>query len=148
MIICQNWSSQIPSLQCPWKSRSQTLNLAGLSLDQFITESVPRSGAESESARCLSDILEHFPEFTMVPIMAATFLKMTNANAAFWSICLSLVTVVAWQVMQVYRDDGYFSVDPLWPGLLVSAVTLFSFNLLAQQTSSRCLGSPRVIRLL
>ncbi len=63
-----------------------------------------------------------------LPVMAGTFLKTVNANAAFWSICLSLVTVIIWQVM----DGGVFAVDPLWPGLAVSAVTLGVGNLLAR----------------
>ena len=70
-----------------------------------------------------------------LPIMTATFLKAVNPNAAFWSICLSLTTVIIWQVTRIYREDGVFSVDPLWPGLLVSAVTLILFSLLAKHTN-------------
>lgn len=69
-----------------------------------------------------------------VPIMAATFLKAVNANAAFWSMCLSLITVVCWQVVQVYQDDDLFFIDPLWPGLLVSSVVFVGLSAFSRDT--------------
>ena len=65
-----------------------------------------------------------------VPIMAATFLNNINVNAAFWSICLSLATVIVWRVTQAYYNEGLFSLDPLWPGLVVSCVTLVLYSVL------------------
>jgi SSS family solute:Na+ symporter len=58
-----------------------------------------------------------------VPTIAALILKRTDSAAAFWSISLSLATVILWKIAASYSIDGIFTIEPLWPGLLVSAVT-------------------------
>lgn len=59
-----------------------------------------------------------------VPTMVALFLRQTNAKAAFWSIALALPTVIFWKIAASSGFDGIFAIEPLWPGLAVSLVTL------------------------
>ena len=60
-----------------------------------------------------------------VPTIAMVTLKSANKAAAFWSITLSLATVIAWYVASTIELAPIFSLDPLWPGLAVS-ITVFS----------------------
>ena len=60
-----------------------------------------------------------------VPTIAMIVRKKANTDAAFWSISLSLVTVLGWYIGATLQLAPLFSVDPLWPGLLVS-VALFT----------------------
>ena len=55
-----------------------------------------------------------------VPTIAMVFLKNVNTDAAFWSISLALLTVVAWYGASVMTVAPVFQNDPLWPGLMVS----------------------------
>lgn len=57
------------------------------------------------------------------PTIAALILKKTDSAAAFWSIMLSLSTVLAWKVAASFDAGGVFAIDPLWPGLAVSFLT-------------------------
>jgi SSS family solute:Na+ symporter len=57
-----------------------------------------------------------------VPTMAALLMKRTDSNAAFWSIALSLPTVILWEIAASSGLEGVFTTEPLWPGLAVSAV--------------------------
>jgi len=59
-----------------------------------------------------------------LPTMLALYDHKVSANAAFWSILLALATVVTWYVGGRLAWGQWFEVDALWPGLLVSAVTL------------------------
>jgi len=58
-----------------------------------------------------------------VPTIAALMLKKTDSAAAFWSIALSLTTVILWKVAASYGAGGVFAIEPLWPGLTVSFLT-------------------------
>ena len=58
-----------------------------------------------------------------VPTMVALMWKRADAAAAFWSIALSLPTVILWKIAASAGFEGVFSVEPLWPGLIVSAVS-------------------------
>jgi len=58
-----------------------------------------------------------------VPTIAALMLKKTDSAAAFWSITLSLTTVILWKVAASYGAGGVFAIEPLWPGLAVSFLT-------------------------
>jgi SSS family solute:Na+ symporter len=60
-----------------------------------------------------------------LPSVAMVYLKQVDKNAAFWSITCSLVTVLSWYVLGNLEASEIFSVNPLWPGLIVS-VALFS----------------------
>ncbi len=59
-----------------------------------------------------------------VPTMMALFWKGTYAKAAFWSIALSLPTVIVWKIAASFGVKGIFAIEPLWPGLIVSLVTI------------------------
>ncbi|NQV87293.1 MAG: sodium:solute symporter family protein, partial [Woeseiaceae bacterium] len=63
-----------------------------------------------------------------VPTVAMVTGKSVNSSAAFWSIALSLVTVIAWYIASAMDVAAVFSFDPLWPGLLVSIVTFFGIS--------------------
>jgi len=58
-----------------------------------------------------------------VPTMAAMTLKRSDPGAAFWSISLSLITVILWELAAGYGFEGIFAIESLWPGLTVSALT-------------------------
>ncbi|MFK8021743.1 MAG: sodium:solute symporter [Pseudomonadales bacterium] len=55
-----------------------------------------------------------------LPSVAMIYSSKVNANAAFWSICLSLITVFFWYAAAQLPSFPWAHVDPLWPGLLVS----------------------------
>jgi SSS family solute:Na+ symporter len=57
-----------------------------------------------------------------LPTLAALYLGRVTERAAFWSTAASLVTVILWRV------SGFEAIDPLWPGLLVSAVLLAALS--------------------
>ena len=50
------------------------------------------------------------------------------AAAAFWSTAASLVTVIAWRIAADSGAGGVFAIDPLWPGLAVSAALLLALS--------------------
>ncbi len=58
-----------------------------------------------------------------VPTMAALLFKKVDSGAAFWSIALSLPTVILWKMAASSGMEGVFRVEPLWQGLAVSVVT-------------------------
>jgi SSS family solute:Na+ symporter len=64
-----------------------------------------------------------------VPTMAAMIFKRSDPAAAFWSISLSLLTVIVWEVAAGYGFDGVFAIESLWPGLVVSALTFLIINI-------------------
>ncbi len=68
-----------------------------------------------------------------LPTMAAMFWRRADPTAAFWSICLSLATVLGWRAMA--GEGGIFALDPLWPGLLVSIVVFLGLNYQRTQTA-------------
>lgn len=62
-----------------------------------------------------------------VPSLVMIRFVPRNRSAAFYSIGLSLLTVVGWYAARSFSDAPYLRVDPLWPGL---AVSTFVFVLL------------------
>jgi len=64
-----------------------------------------------------------------LPTVAALYGNRVPASAAFWSIGASLVTVIAWRIAADAGAGGVFAIDPLWPGLAVSAVLLAALTL-------------------
>jgi len=52
-------------------------------------------------------------------------------DAAFWSITISLITVIGWYVGSTLELASIFTVDPLWPGLLVSIVVFTGISVVA-----------------
>ena len=73
-----------------------------------------------------------------LPTIAALFWQRKDATAAFWSICLSLTAVLTWRIAPSMGAGGIFTLDPLWPGLLVSVVVFLAL------TRLRAAGSARV----
>ena len=72
-----------------------------------------------------------------LPTIAAIFWNRLHANAAFWSIILSLATVIGWRIAADAGAGGMFAIDPLWPGLLVStAVLLLMHNFGAKRPAT------------
>lgn len=57
-----------------------------------------------------------------IPTIAALYWRKANSSAAFWSMTLSLITVLVWYLGGTYGWAPIFSVDPVWPGLIVSAI--------------------------
>jgi len=63
-----------------------------------------------------------------IPTIAMVGLKKVNKAAAFWSMTLALVTVIGWYVASALSLADVFTLDPLWPGLIVSATSFFIIN--------------------
>jgi len=61
----------------------------------------------------------------ILPTIAAVFGFRIDANNAFWSICLSLLTVIAWYLGAAFELAPVFRLAPLWPGLIVAFVSFF-----------------------
>ncbi|MFT5140976.1 MAG: SSS family solute:Na+ symporter [Rhodothermales bacterium] len=60
-----------------------------------------------------------------LPTMAGLLFKKSDPSAAFWSIALSLPTVILWKIANSFFFKGEFTFEPLWPGLAVSFATYF-----------------------
>ena len=67
----------------------------------------------------------------VVPTFAIVAQNKVNADAAFWSITLSLITVIGWYIGSTLELASIFTIDPLWPGLLVSFVVFAGISLFA-----------------
>lgn len=65
-----------------------------------------------------------------LPTIAAIYWDRVPAGAAFWSISASLATVIGWRLAADAGVGGLFTIDPLWPGLLVSAAVLAALMVL------------------
>ncbi len=63
-----------------------------------------------------------------LPTVAALFWGRVPASAAFWSSSTSLATVIGWRIAADAGMGGVFAIDPLWPGLVVSAVVLVALT--------------------
>lgn len=69
------------------------------------------------------------------PTLGAFFWKRATSHAAFWSMSLSLTTVLVWYLGQHFRADvSIFSIDPVWPGLFVSFSIFVILTLSASKT--------------
>ena len=63
-----------------------------------------------------------------LPTIAAIYWARVSAGAAFWSSSTSLATVIGWRIAADAGAGGVFSIDPLWPGLLVSSAVLVAMH--------------------
>ena len=63
-----------------------------------------------------------------IPTIAMVGFKKINKAAAFWSMTLALLTVIAWYVASAMSLADVFTLDPLWPGLIVSVTSFFIIN--------------------
>ena len=64
-----------------------------------------------------------------VPTIAIVSSRRVNTAAAFWSITLALLTVIGWYVASAIDLAPVFSLDPLWPGLIVSIAVFTGIGL-------------------
>jgi SSS family solute:Na+ symporter len=62
-----------------------------------------------------------------LPSIAAVYWRRVDSRAAFWSISLSLATVILWYSGAAFEWGSAFRIDPLWPGLLVSFLSYWLF---------------------
>jgi len=67
----------------------------------------------------------------VVPTFAIVARDKVNEDAAFWSITLSLITVIGWYVGSTLELASIFTIDPLWPGLLVSIIVFTGIGVVA-----------------
>lgn len=70
-----------------------------------------------------------------VPTIAMVAMKNVNKAAAFWSITLSLLTVISWYWASTLDLTPVFNLDPIWPGLLVSGIIFSVVTLIADKES-------------
>jgi solute:Na+ symporter, SSS family len=68
-----------------------------------------------------------------LPTILAIYSRRVSASAAFWSTSASLATVIGWRVAADAGAGGVFAINPLWPGLLVSALLLFGLTAFGKQ---------------
>ena len=61
----------------------------------------------------------------ILPSIAALYAWKVNAGAAFWSICISFVTILAWYACASLELAPVFAVEPLWPGLVVAVISFY-----------------------
>ncbi len=64
-----------------------------------------------------------------LPSIAAVYFAKANKRAAFWSIALSLTTVVGWYLLGQTAAGAPYDFDPVWPGLAVSFSVFTVLNL-------------------
>lgn len=72
-----------------------------------------------------------------LPTIAAIYWARVPASAAFWSISASLATVIGWRIATDFGLGGLFVIDPLWPGLLVSAIVLLALTVFRSRGVAR-----------
>ncbi len=72
-----------------------------------------------------------------LPTIAAIYWNHVPAGAAFWSSSTSLATVIGWRIAADAGMGGPFSIDPLWPGLLVSAAVLLALTVFRPRRVAR-----------
>lgn len=70
-----------------------------------------------------------------LPTISIFFWKKGNSKSAFWSMTLSLITVIVWFMGDMLNLGQIFTIDPVWPGLLVSALVFISLSILTKPTA-------------
>jgi SSS family solute:Na+ symporter len=75
-----------------------------------------------------------------LPTIAAVYWNHVPAGAAFWSSSTSLATVIGWRIAADAGLGGPFSIDPLWPGLLVSAALLLVLTVFGSRRAARAVA--------
>ncbi len=66
-----------------------------------------------------------------VPTIAMVSSREVSTAAAFWSITLALLTVIGWYFASAMDLAPVFSIDPLWPGLIVSIAVFYGIGLVS-----------------
>lgn len=75
-------------------------------------------------------------------IVALLWKRHADAPAAFWSILLSLGTVLLWRFGMPAGADGIFALDPLWPGLAVSILVFTGLSRRRAAVAARAVTEP------
>jgi SSS family solute:Na+ symporter len=73
----------------------------------------------------------------ILPTIAAVYAWHIDATTAFWSICLSLVTVLGWYLAAAFKLAPVFAIEPLWPGLVVAVVSFATLRALRPGPAAR-----------
>lgn len=76
-------------------------------------------------------------------IVALFWRRHADPAAAFWSICLSLATVLFWRFGLPEGSGGLFALDPLWPGLAVSVAVFVTLSRRRSAAHARAEASTR-----
>lgn len=71
-----------------------------------------------------------------LPTISIFFWEKGNSKSAFWSMTLSLITVIIWFVGDLLSLGQIFTIDPVWPGLLVSAIVFISLSIFTKPTEA------------
>jgi SSS family solute:Na+ symporter len=61
----------------------------------------------------------------ILPTLAAVYAWRVDSSTAFWSICLSFATILVWYTCASLELAPLFTLEPLWPGLVVAIVSFF-----------------------
>ncbi len=69
------------------------------------------------------------------PTIAMVYMSDVSKGAAFWSITLSLITVLTLYMGSFVSDRDVFSIDPLWPGLAVCVVVFAALSMKAAKSA-------------
>lgn len=69
-----------------------------------------------------------------LPTITMFFWGKGNSKSAFWSMSLSLITVLVWFFSNMAGLGGIFAIDPVWPGLMVSALVFFPMSMMTKKT--------------
>jgi SSS family solute:Na+ symporter len=80
-----------------------------------------------------------------IPTVMGFVWKRGNSDAAFYSMLSATVTVIVWYLGGIFGWGGVFSIDALWPGLLVSILIYYPVSLLGVQSSEE---EKRVVEFL
>ena len=66
----------------------------------------------------------------ILPTLAAVYAWRVDSTTAFWSICLSFGTVLAWYGCATLELAPVFDTEALWPGLAVALISFFGIHAL------------------
>lgn len=72
----------------------------------------------------------------ILPTVAAVYAWKVDSFTAFWSICLSFGTVLCWYVCAAFELAPFFSLAPLWPGLVVASISFVAIGALRRDRVS------------
>lgn len=82
-----------------------------------------------------------------VPTIAAVFWKKATSKASFWSMLLSLTTVLFWYIAKKMTLGTLFNIDPIWPGLIVSTFVFVTLSLLEKSTEEEEIKAIKFTKL-
>jgi SSS family solute:Na+ symporter len=83
-----------------------------------------------------------------VPTIAAVFWKKATSKASFWSMLLSLITVLFWYGAKNMDLGVMFNLDPIWPGLIVSTVVFVGLSLTDKTSEDEKLKAMKFAKVI